>query len=47
MDIGNFTTRKEKKCCLNLEFEYVKISGIYTISGIVNEKEFSGSGNAK
>lgn len=46
LDVGDFTTRKDKKCCLTLEFEFVKVSGLYNISGSVNGNDFRGSGNA-
>lgn len=47
MDVGEFTTKKEKECCVSLVFDFVKISGVYYISGSVYDQQFSGGGNAE
>ena len=46
LDVGDFTTRKEKKCCLTIDFEFIKIAGLYNISGAINGNHFKGNGNA-
>ncbi|XP_065212361.1 uncharacterized protein LOC135839987 [Planococcus citri] len=46
LDVGDFTTRKEKKCCLTIDFEFIKITGMYNISGSINGNSFKGNGNA-